>query len=349
MTDTIAYLLYGESGPYHLELTYSVLSVIHQARRAGSRPPRIVLVTDRGNARHDLPVDHRFFTREEFDRWTDGAGYIHRAKIEALGAAMPATGRCVLIDTDTYLLAPPSTLFDRIAPGRFLMHEREPAIGEHDEWETLLSDGPRVVDGYPIDSSSAMCNSGVVGLDAADAGLLVDVLRLCSSLRAIAPVFSAEQFAFTTVLERHGRLSTCSDLVRHYWGFERGFVHAAIERLFPTFSRDSFEANVEAFEPFDSPPKRLRDRLLARWTRHRRKEDGAYQYANLAVRSAFAARRNDPRHADIWARLAVDVLGRHGIAADRADADFASMRRFDDKPWLSPETRSAWAEFWSRG
>jgi hypothetical protein len=122
--NTIAYLLYGDTREYHLELTYSVLTARHFLR-SDIGDTRLLLITQENQFRDDLPIEQIHFSSSQFDDWTYGRQYFHGAKVHALALALDnSDGPVVLIDTDTAFTSSPRLLFDRIGPGRSVLHER---------------------------------------------------------------------------------------------------------------------------------------------------------------------------------------------------------------------------------
>jgi hypothetical protein len=345
--DTIAYLIYGNRRDYQLELTYSVAS----ARRfadAGRTAARIVLITDEANRRPDLPIEHLVFGPDEFAAWTQDGHYLHAAKVHALKKAIDRFGgKTALIDTDTFFRADPSLLFERIGPGRTVMHAREGPLRHFPDWQALLAEVRTPLLGYRVDADAAMLNSGVVGLAATDAGLLDDVLALMPALHAIRPLFNIEQFAFSAVLGQRTTLTDCPALIAHYWGPERRFMHAQIGARFPDFSRARFDAFVASFVTLGYPPKRTIDQLRARWKGWQRQLGGDYRFAYLAYRSALAAARRDVVDANAWALVALDVLRRGPFPPVLLVRDFERFGPAGKCRWMAPETRTAWNAFWA--
>lgn len=348
---TIAYLLYGNRREYHLELTYSVLSATHFLRQKADGI-QIVLITTAAGRRDDLPVRHLIIDDAEMDRWTLGGTYTHAAKYEALVRAMDEfRGRVLLIDTDTYFFEHPGTLFERIGPGRALMCDTDAPLGAHGYWSDLLAkvDGP--IAGYDVNAASPMFNSGVVGVDWSIRSKIDDVHDLMNGLLAIEPVFNIEQYAFSAVLGAHASLSVCPYSVKHYWGFDRRFVHAQLDELFPEFSKELFERHVGQLRALGMPEKPLLARLRARTMSLLRGNNRQYGFAYLAYLCALS--NDNPRMADVWANTALDALASKAVSWREGSLvqvrqdfrDFLSGR-LDRHSWMRPETRGRWRQYW---
>jgi hypothetical protein len=151
---SLVYFLYGEKREYHLELTYSVLTAYNFIRNSAA-DTKIVLVTEEPTRRDDLPVDHLFFTRSDYNKWTGNGDYVHAAKIQSVAMAMDYTkGPIVYVDTDTWFMKSPALLFDRVGPGRSIMHERHGYLRDDDLWKPFLASGKASVAGYAVGPDS---------------------------------------------------------------------------------------------------------------------------------------------------------------------------------------------------
>ncbi len=225
--DDLVYFSFGE-GRHVDELRFSILSA---ARYLGDGSGdgddwRIVVYADRTEPFADLPVEVRPVTPETVAEWIGPHRYIWRAKIQVIEQALAAgADRCLYVDGDTYLVRSPRVLFDRLGPGRSLLHLREgrpPAPEEAALAHVLASSEPAATDGRPwrFRGDRASWNAGVVGLHASDAGLCREVGHLTDQLLAAGfdrYSHTSEQVAFTVVLDERTRLRAAHDVIRHYW------------------------------------------------------------------------------------------------------------------------------------
>lgn len=354
MTDTLSYLVFGKRREYQLELTWSVLSAVRHLRRDPA-DIRIVLVTEEGNERPDLPIEHVHFSPAEFASWTGDGRNVHRIKEFALLKVLDRyRGKVAHLDPDTYFIDHPRRLFERVGPGQTVMHENEGPLGRHPIWAPLLEKGVSEVAGYPVTPQSPMYNSGVIGLTYEDCDLLRRSVELEDALFDLAWVFNIEQFATGAVLRAHTRLSECKDLLVHYWGPQRHFINLECDRRYPAFTREAFERLVGLPELplLGYPPMGLWDRLASYLLIGRRARDGDYRFAYLAARCAASCARRDPALANAWARVALEGLrfvqtkstSQQPATADDLRRDF---QLFCHTPaWLSPDLTSAWQAFW---
>ena len=232
MPDLLLYMSYGREC-YHQETMFSILS----ARRfmawdgggvgggGGDDAWRPLVYTDRPADYEWLGVEVRELTPALIDEWV-GMGYPFRRKIVCiLDALATATGKLAFLDGDTYFKRDPRRLFDRVGPGRACLHLRELRLtrrpGTAGPVLERLFDREDVQDaaGLPVGlrAGEFMWNSGVIGVDAADAGRVGAALRLIDEIWAHEQtIHTLEQFALGHVLAE-GQLSESDDLVFHYW------------------------------------------------------------------------------------------------------------------------------------
>jgi len=321
---TIAYLVYGGRWEYHAELSLSIASAMRFLRQKPS-DIRFLLITDTEGCRPDLPVDYLVFTQAEFREWTQDGTYQHAAKVHALKKAMAhSNGPVALMDTDTRFIRHPDELFAMIGPGRSLMHQQEPAIGQLDYWTAFLAAAPAEVGGYPINAQSAMNNSGVIGLHPQDISTLEDAARLIPGLVDIEPVFSIEQLAITCALNRHTKVGMASEIVDHFWQFhQRIFVHAQVRELSAAFTPEGFEALIEASKVSKPPRTPFSARIAARLKGTLLGWNSNYRFAYLSYHSALKSK--NPFEAKAWSEITHHFLGRSGETSERIKRDFKHL------------------------
>lgn len=359
----IAYLIYGNKKEYQLELTYSVLSAQHFLK-SGDTEIKICVVSDRQSTRDDLPVDQLVIPPEEFAQWTLNGTYHHRSKLYALMKVMDHY-QCptALVDTDTYFICHPGQLFERIAPGRTVMHEQERTLQRSPPFYTmlpLLKDGIDVA-GVEVSPESVMFNSGVIGLDPSDRPLLDQALQLLDELYQLMPIFNIEQFAVGHILNLKTQLSVSDDLIRHYWGYEKGFIHIRCEKLFTQFTRDQFDAWLKVDElpnVAGYPKKSKRDHLRTTALAAFKKWDDLYKFGYLAYRSSLSTASRSPETAQVWADIARQVLhlvqlqeqrqARKSVSVKQLKADFKYMSPtfIHTLQHLDPRLTKRWMELW---
>ncbi len=350
--NVILFVLYGENREYHLELTYSVLSA-WRFLRSGDNNTRIVLFADRPNLRPDLPVECVEISKDTLTQWRLGGRYSHAIQVYALHHALERfRDKVILVDTDTYFKAHPKLLFDRISSGRAVMHKDEGPLGSSPDrlvFEELVAKCTGDLGGYPVSMTTRMFNGGVVGLSPSDKEHLADVKRCMEEVLDTHPVFTAVQLAASVVLQSTLQLSFADDVIRHYWGASRPYVHYQIERMFPDFEKASQQAMEGHFQIVrDVPPRRVSHRIAARLKRWRRSANGAYEYAYLAYRSALEE-EGQPAYSNMWAKIALNLLqfGAFGSKDDvREDFREFGAGELDRHLWMTDKVRKQWQEYW---
>ena len=306
-------------------------------------------MTDEAGRRPDLPVEHFIFSATDLASWTDHGRYNHACKAHAyLVALRHYGGKVAMIDTDTWFFGDPMTLFDRVEPGCAVMHDCEGTLGNFSDWGDAICHSNE--HGLDISPASVMFNSGVVACEESMLEGLEEVPAYLDALLAAGAPFNAEQFAFSHILLRGGEVVTCSNLLRHYWGFERRFIHTRIARLMPERTKGAFQNALAEFDTSVAgyPDLQLILRVLSKLKGLRRKQQGGlYSFAYLCYLGAFMEVRSD--FADAWASTALDVITLGGFAPKLVERDFARLApsRATELSWLQADTRKRWSDYWS--
>lgn len=234
---TLLYVSFGDR--VHIdEIAYSIYSGLRFLRHA-NRGYRIVIYTDTPERFARVPVNDVIHVAPKRRReWFGKLDYVLRAKACALREAMRTFGgKCALIDSDTYFIRSPDVLFDLIRPGQSVMHE---LLGPFASWgkgqiaALLKAEHPITCRGEVWDLSPYTWdyNSGIVGLDEADAACLEDVLPLCDLFYAKTGQWGSEEFAHSACLARGTRVVEAFRTVRHYY---HPATKAAFRKRLPEF------------------------------------------------------------------------------------------------------------------
>jgi hypothetical protein len=192
-----------------------------------------------------------------------------------------------------------------------------------------------------------MYNSGVIGTAAVHKDAIDDVIRLIDALYAIDPrVHNVEQFAYALAFEKFG-INTCNDVLRHYYGYERRFVHWRLAKLLPEFTAECFEAALRDFKPVGGYPAKAKvDLARAKLKRFQRRQTSIYGFAYLSYLSALRA--TEPALANAWANASLDALVWNKFPRGLVAADYSKMaaERLDSISWMDDATRRRWADYW---
>ena len=359
----LAYLFYGNQKEYQLELFFSIFSALRQLRAAGQQDDVVIsVISDRLDFDPHLPIDHLHFSAAEFADWTRSTRgvYNHRVKIHALMKAIDHYQAPVaLIDTDTYFTASPTQLFERISSKKTVMHQLEFAhIADHSLWQPILEkigDGIEI-SGVEVSPQSSMFNSGVIGVEPSHRELLERSLTVVDEVYGRSPIFNVEQFAVGVTLNQATQLSTSEDLITHYYGASRGFIHLQISRLFPDFTAATLEKLLKGseFTVMGYPPKALSDQVITRILATLRRWHPEYRFAYLCYRSSFFYATQDPEYANIWAAIALQMLQSFKekepstFSLKQVQRDFQRFQssRITSLNWLEPSMQNRWMQLW---
>jgi hypothetical protein len=245
---TLLYISYG-TGPHEQEVVYSILSARHWTKPGSGY--RVLILTDHPDSFSGIDAQVEFISPQEWKEWSGPANFAHRRKILALQHAMNiCDGTVVLLDGDTWLRAPAERLFDRVAPGKTLMHIREGRICSIAtplmrsvrhllQHMTLIDEQGNP---YQIPQDCFMWNAGVIGIHQHDKDCLPEVLGLTDSLLTKSDLHVLEQFAFSWVLTKRTHLAECPDLVFHYWP---PYLHQPFRRCLPQLFQQSLKLSEE--------------------------------------------------------------------------------------------------------
>ena len=222
---TMMYLAYG-SGPYASEAVFSLLTAAYFEPFESSRI-RYVVYTDQPGAFAALEgVILAPINKAKLEEWLDGSDYIHRCKLMAIIEALETyKGKLAFVDTDTYFQRSPMHIFDRIGSGRSCLHVLESIIGltrsssagkireSFKRHPFTWGDGSKAL----LGGDSEMWNSGVIGFDYSDIGVLREGLRLSDHLWEHTRAHNCEQFAIGVAARKMTSVSLTWDVVFHYW------------------------------------------------------------------------------------------------------------------------------------
>jgi hypothetical protein len=260
--NTIVYLVFGE-GPQTNELVHAVLSARHSLG-SDRDAYRIAVYTDRPQSIAGLDVHVEALSAPTLAEWFGPFNFIYRSKVFAMRDALSRFGgRIIYCDADTYFIAHPRRLFDRIRPGHTVMYNREgsPQSLRIPELTRVLEghdfrtrDGQR----WDISPQTVISNAGIIGLHESDVPLLDDVLHLIDQICPHLEYFGTEQFAFSACLSGRTTLTHAEDVVHHYW-------HPGVRAPFnAVLSRVLHDQTIDTWDERFKRIHRVRERILQR-------------------------------------------------------------------------------------
>lgn len=354
----IAYFLYGDNKDYQLELSFSILSVL---RLLKDNPNKVTIsvLSDRKEFTPHLPIDYINVSQGELNEWTQNGKYNHRAKFFALMKLLDYyQSTVIIIDTDTYFIDDPSKLFERVSSQKSLMHCPDNyKIGDIPFWRPIVEKIGHGIEfeGVDVSPQSPMFNSGVIGVDLTNRMLLEKSLRLNDSLYSLSPIFNVEQFAIGTVLNKYTDLGFSDDIVEHYWGIKKNFVHIEISRFLEEFKASPLDTLIAASNTLKLDLYMpLKYRILTRILAFVKHWDDNYRFAYLAYLTAlYYASLKDINYANAWASLILNLLVDNQQSSDlhlmsNMKKDFREFRqgKIEALSWIDSRIKNKWIRFW---
>lgn len=218
-TRSLVYLSYGGKDVQVAETKYAILSALRVLKPSDGIG--ILLYTDLPNLYSDLQVEIRAISPHELEEWMGPGKYQYRRKAEVVRDALARKLHPVaFIDSDTWFVKSPDLLFDLIGPGRTVLHVKEGPIGDshYGPNNALAKHFDTHHYGAGIGAESVVWNSGVIGLDPADARLVGNAITLIDQIWAAFPmVDTLEQFAISHHFAAETTVRAVDDVVFHYW------------------------------------------------------------------------------------------------------------------------------------
>ena len=177
--------------------------------------------------------------------------------------------------------------------------------------------------------------------------MIVDVIAQISDLLDLGETLhTLEQFSFGVVFGSRFGIRTCDDVVRHYAGYERRFLHKRIKHLFPRFSRDAFDAALVRQERIGGYPPTPKLHLVAGKLKGlQRRGLHNYGFAYRCYLNALSARSR--ADANAWAGTALDVILDNRYPREQVASDFAKLRGGTTLLSFNASVRDRWSAYWN--
>ena len=225
---TLLYQAYGPPGIRH-EAAFSILSAY---AAGGLGAARVVVYTDAPQEFEQLlgqqpEISYQHIEAAQWQQWRGDIDFVHRVKIEVLRhAAAHYPGPLLYLDTDTLWECPPAEVLAWLSAGPRLLHVAEGTLSRGSYLNRKIGRYLRktgfvsACNGPAIGPDTPMYNAGVLGLHAADAPLLTQVLCLTEELYRHYPKHVMEQLAFSAVLSAAGPVREAAPGIFHYWNLK---------------------------------------------------------------------------------------------------------------------------------
>ena len=161
-------------------------------------------------------------TREQIFAWRGAHDCAFRMKAAVVRdlASQVEGEKLLYLDSDVFFTGPAARVFERIGPGRAVMHLREFDIATHDTGQ-LRRYRRRMrratFRGEPVTLDGWMWNAGAIGLDPSHFVLLDEWVELVDALWDQVSYWMHEQYAISKLLARAGTIAAADDVIVHYW------------------------------------------------------------------------------------------------------------------------------------
>lgn len=241
----IIYLASGDKDSIYKELKYSLLSLNKVCSENFRNNLRIIIYTDREimlpKALQNLNIIFEYFTKQDVADWTKnckGYFFIIKAKVMQKFLSNNA-GKILFIDTDTFFLKDPSSLFNQIGKGKAVMHIKEHSVRQRPTMKEYLrikhfysQEGTR----FQIDPVFDLWNSGVIGIDNSSLPQLEKITLLIEQLTEDTNWHILEQLSFSYYLGKINKIISADSYIIHYY-FYKPFIHF-LGSYFHDFSKE---------------------------------------------------------------------------------------------------------------
>ena len=243
----------------------------------GDAPLDVHVYTDAPEAFGALAdwIDVRRLSAPEIRAWRGPLDFVHRLKAEMVRDVVRRypEDKLLYLDADVFFTAPAAAIFERIGPGRSVLHERElsvPASNAAQIRKFRRHLAPLRFRGAPIDLTRDMWNAGAVGLDPSVFPVVDEWIEFIDTVYPHYKRGLVEQYGICHLLQREGSVSPCTSEVFHYW-FQKdeyvGAIRAALSQL-GALPLDDALATVRA-HPISLPPPMERKHRTTLWDRVR--------------------------------------------------------------------------------
>ena len=279
----IIYLDYGNNTANQMQTYFSVLSILAWV----ASPPHIHVLTDHVEAYQRLSghVEVMELTHEMLQEWRGMYNYSFRVKIKAIQYAVQqvlanseSVSGFMFVDSDTFAFCELDSLFKEVADGVPYMHKNEGMVkrmrgDSRRMWQIVRG---KTYASIPIEETTEMWNSGVIGIPASQAQEVCDLtLHLCDAMLADGvKCFNVEQFCFSIVLQYVcKRIQAAEPHICHYWGNKEGWCQRIADFFVRSYmEKHSLEQDIQCCKEMDftSTPYYIRTpiwrRRFLRWT-----------------------------------------------------------------------------------
>jgi len=197
---------------------------------------------------NDLPVEYILLTPEKVKAMRGKIDFLHRMKIAMIEEAFgKLKGNMLYADSDTFFIADPTDMLNKVSEEVSFMHLKEyefsqlkslslwagktfSAFADLIELKAFELPGGRTLKVTPAHAS---WNAGVMFFHPSHARFIPDVYALTDQFYPETGNHASEQYAFSIILSDYTRLSSCDDVIFHYWySVKKQIVDAFLKKKF---------------------------------------------------------------------------------------------------------------------
>ncbi|MEO7962106.1 MAG: hypothetical protein ABIR19_11195 [Ginsengibacter sp.] len=287
----ILYHAYGQVYLYN-QVRFALLTLLHYLKGEFGQTT-VIIYTDKPAVftpyQKTIPLKIELLTERMISEFKGELNFVHRVKICVLQDCFKKYQSDILyLDSDTYFTTSPAPLLENIRQGHTVMNSNDydlmsaDELYENTDWLLIrraIKNFTYKIDGQnlQVPLTTRMWNAGVIGLSYSDSNLLAKVLSLADQIYSNKKVFTAEQFAFSYILQSKTELISSGDVIFHYWRFFgkykwRQTYTYHLQRFFKKFKNQPISEQVkEAYDltlrhsELRLPPKSLFQKIIGRF------------------------------------------------------------------------------------
>ncbi|PSR52059.1 hypothetical protein AHMF7605_00255 [Adhaeribacter arboris] len=179
-----------------------------------------------------VPVKYVTLTTEKIKVMRGTIDFLHRMKIALIEEAFHLVqSNLIYVDSDTFFIADPTPLLEKLSPVNSFMHLKEyefeklwnqplpfgqasrAFIQLIESKQFLLAGGSKI----SVTPKHYSWNAGVMFFHATHARFIPDVYSLTDQFYLSTQSHASEQYAFSVVLQENTKLEPCNSVIYHYW------------------------------------------------------------------------------------------------------------------------------------
>lgn len=238
-------------------------------------PYRIIVYTDKPELFSKYNIETSLISQDLIQEWKGKYNFLHRVKIKIIEDVVRKYNDTIIyIDSDTYFINSPITLFKSISSKISLMLNNEGQISKNNQKlffkflsnKTILDIG---------NNNLFMWNAGMIGIDKSNSHLIKKILVLNDKIYEKFYRHIVEQFSFSYYLQKYTKIYSCDDYVVHYCGDKELVVEIIshfleTQKSLPVLSIYKNATKLEPFKRIIKKEKTLFDKFIDIFVRLRK-------------------------------------------------------------------------------